>query len=55
MPKAAATVRRCCSTCRFISAPMGYWELGLPNCSVNTVYMASATARGTGVVAAWSR
>ena len=54
-PSASATVFRQTSTRRFISSPMGYWELGLPNCSVSTSYMASATARGTGVVAAWSR
>ena len=40
------------STRRCISCPMGYWALGLPNSSVRTVYMASATALGTGVVAA---
>ncbi len=47
-PRASATVRRQSSTCFFVSSPMGYWELGLPNCSVSTVYMVSATARGTG-------
>ena len=54
-PRAPATVRRQDSTRRFISSPRGYWELGLPNCSVSTSYIASATGRGTGVVAAWSR
>ena len=54
-PRAPAMVRRQTATCFFISRPMGYWALGLANCSVKTAYMASATARGTGVVAAWSR
>ena len=35
-PSASATVFRQTSTRRFISSPMGYWELGLPNCSVST-------------------
>ena len=54
-PRAAATVSRQRSNCFFISSPMAYWELGLPNCLVKTAYMASATAVGMGVVAAWSR
>ena len=54
-PRASATVLRQTSTCFFMSSPRGYWELGLPKRSVKTAYMASATSRGTGVVAAWSR
>ena len=51
-PRASATVLRQSSTRFFMSAPNAYWELGLPYCSVSTSYMASATARGMGVVAA---
>ncbi len=51
-PRASATVPRQLSTCFFISRPRGYWLLGLPNRPVSTSYMASATARGTGAVAA---
>ena len=51
-PTAPAMTARHASTRRCISCPMGYWALGLPNSSVRTVYMASATALGTGVVAA---
>jgi hypothetical protein len=43
------------STAFFISTPMGYWEEGLPKCAVSTSYMASATALGSGVVAALSK
>ncbi len=48
----AATALRQSSTRFFISAPKGYWELGFPYRSVRTSIMASATARGTGAVAA---
>ena len=51
----AATARRQSSVRFFIDPPKGYWELGFPYCSVRTSYMASATARGMGAVAAWSR
>ena len=52
---ALAITARQSSTLRRISCPKGYCALGLAYCSVSTVYMASATALGTGVVAAWSR
>ena len=52
---APATTARQPSTAFFISCPAGYWEEGLPKCWVSTSYMASATAAGTGVVAALSR
>ena len=54
-PTALAITARQSSTLRRISCPKGYCALGLAYCSVSTVYMASATALGTGVVAAWSR
>ncbi len=51
-PKAAATVSRQLSICLFISSPMEYWLLGLPNRFTRTSYMVSATARDMGAVAA---
>mgnify|MGYP006877033272 CR=1 FL=1 len=54
-PSAPAMTARQPSTAFFISTPMGYWEEGLPKCAVSTSYMASATALGTGVVAALSK
>ena len=51
-PTALAMTARQSSIRRCISWPRGYWALGLPNCSVSTVYIASATSLGTGVVAA---
>ena len=50
--RAPATVMRHWSSRRFMARPAAYWALGFANWSVNTSYMASATARGTGVVAA---
>ena len=35
-PSAPAMTARQRSTAAFISTPMGYWEEGLPNCSVST-------------------
>ena len=51
-PSAPATTERQDSTRFFISSPMGYWALGLPNWDLSTAYISSATAAGMGVVAA---
>ena len=51
-PSAAATTARQSATSRAACSPRGYWEEGLPYCSVSTSHIRSATGRGTGVVAA---
>ena len=52
---APAMTARQPSTAFFISWPAGYWEEGLPQWCSSTSYTASATAFGTGVVAALSK
>ena len=49
---AAAMAARQPSTFFFMATPAGYWAEGLAKSFASTSYMASATARGRGVVAA---